>query len=312
MDWSDRAGQRISLRHLHILMAVAQAGSIAKAAAALSISHPVVSKTVTDLEQVLGVKLLERSSRGVEPTIYGKACLDCGTAVFDELRRGIANVKFLSDPTGGEVRVGASEPMMLEFVPSVVERLARKHPLMTFHATLGIAKELHGKLRAREVDLIISRRFRSLDDDLSSDVVFHEKLFAVCGRTSRWATRRKVVLAELLGEPWVMPAAGNIIAPFVAEAFRASGLEPPRGQVVADSLFARARIAASGHFLTILPGSTLQRGIRHALRILPVPLQIEAQPVEVITLKNRMLNPAAALFVKALHAAAKLLGRAAS
>ena len=69
MRWIDRAGRRVSLRHLHIFMAVVDSGSIAKAAALLSISHPVVSKTISDLEHVLGVKLLERGPRGVEPTV---------------------------------------------------------------------------------------------------------------------------------------------------------------------------------------------------------------------------------------------------
>jgi DNA-binding transcriptional LysR family regulator len=63
-------------------MAVVQFGSIAKAAAALSVSHPVVSKAVADLEHVFGVNLIERKRQGVEPTIQGRACLDCGTAVL--------------------------------------------------------------------------------------------------------------------------------------------------------------------------------------------------------------------------------------
>ena len=111
MRWIDRAGRRVSLRHLHIFMAVADCGSIAKAAALLSISHPVVSKTISDLEHVLGVKLLERGPRGVEPTVYGRACLDCGLAVFDELRRGLQNIQNLTEPFAGELRVGAAEPM---------------------------------------------------------------------------------------------------------------------------------------------------------------------------------------------------------
>ena len=82
MQWSDRIGRRLKLRDLHILLAVAQAGSMSRAADRLAISHPVVSKTIADLEHALGVRLLDRTSQGAEPTTYGRALLSCGTAVF--------------------------------------------------------------------------------------------------------------------------------------------------------------------------------------------------------------------------------------
>src|ERR1700751_2631765 len=86
MDWSDRIGRRIKLRDLHVLLAVAEAGSMAKASQKLAISHPVVSKTISDLEHTLGVKLFDRTSQGVEVTRYGAALLKCGVNVFDEMR----------------------------------------------------------------------------------------------------------------------------------------------------------------------------------------------------------------------------------
>jgi DNA-binding transcriptional LysR family regulator len=77
MSWSDRIGRRVRLRDLHILLAVAQTGSMVRAAKNLAISQPVVSKTISDLEHVLGVRLLDRSARGLEPTSYGRAFIDC-------------------------------------------------------------------------------------------------------------------------------------------------------------------------------------------------------------------------------------------
>src|SRR6266446_6472108 len=86
MQWTERIGRRIKLRDLHILLAVAQAGSMSRAADRLAISHPVVSKTIADLEHALNVRLLDRTPQGTEPTAYGRALLSCGTVVFDELR----------------------------------------------------------------------------------------------------------------------------------------------------------------------------------------------------------------------------------
>src|SRR5205807_4713460 len=107
MQWTERIGRRIKLRDLHILLAVAQAGSMSRAADRLAISHPVVSKTIADLEHALGVRLLDRTSQGAEPTTYGRALLSCGTVVFDKLRRGVQEIAFLSDPTMGELRIGS-------------------------------------------------------------------------------------------------------------------------------------------------------------------------------------------------------------
>src|SRR6266404_8646703 len=105
MQLSDRIGRRIRLQDVHILMAVVQAGSMAKAARHLNTSQPNISKSIADLEHALGVRLLDRHRQGVEPTEYGRALLDCGTAVFDDLRQGVKNIEFLANPAAGEVRI---------------------------------------------------------------------------------------------------------------------------------------------------------------------------------------------------------------
>src|SRR5690348_3280280 len=67
IDWESRIGRRVRLRDLHVLSAVVQSGSMVKAAAQLNVSQPVVSQAIADLESGIGVRLLDRSSRGVEP-----------------------------------------------------------------------------------------------------------------------------------------------------------------------------------------------------------------------------------------------------
>ena len=87
--WEGRIGRRIRLRDLHIFFAVAECGSMAMAGTRLGVTQPAISKAVGDLEAAVGVRLLDRSPQGVEPTIYGHALLKCGLAVFDELRQGM-------------------------------------------------------------------------------------------------------------------------------------------------------------------------------------------------------------------------------
>ena len=70
VDWESRIGRRVTLRDLHILFAVVQHGSMAKAAGPLGLTQSAVSQSVAALEHALKVRLLDRSPRGVEPTIY--------------------------------------------------------------------------------------------------------------------------------------------------------------------------------------------------------------------------------------------------
>jgi DNA-binding transcriptional LysR family regulator len=91
MQMSDRIGRRIRLQDLHIFTEVVQAGSMGRAAVSLNTSQPNISKSIADLEHALGVRLLDRHRQGIEPTDYGRALLDGGMAVFDELRQTIGS-----------------------------------------------------------------------------------------------------------------------------------------------------------------------------------------------------------------------------
>ena len=108
-EWEKRIGRRLRLRDLHILSIVTQQGSMAKAASHLAMSQPAVSESVANLEATLGVRLLDRSSRGVEPTFYAHALLKRGNVVFDELMQAVEEIAFLADPKVGLVRVGSGD-----------------------------------------------------------------------------------------------------------------------------------------------------------------------------------------------------------
>src|SRR5882762_5117781 len=109
MPWDDRLRRRLKLRDLDILMAVIQAGSMGKAAGRFNMTQPAVSKLIAELEHMLGVRLLDRSRQGVEPTPHGRALVKRGVALFDELRQGVQDIASLTDPTAGEIRMGGSE-----------------------------------------------------------------------------------------------------------------------------------------------------------------------------------------------------------
>jgi DNA-binding transcriptional LysR family regulator len=303
VQWIDRAERRVKLRDLHILLAVAQSGSMSRAAKQLAVSQPVVSKSIADLENALGVPLLDRNSHGVKANAYGRALLDCGVAVFDDLRRGMQQIAFLSDPTVGELRVGGAGPFIDGLIPAVISRMAERYPRIEFHVTESDPLALCGLLRERRIDLAILRTSPSTySEDLESTPLFDEPLLVIAGLGHPLSRRRTIALQDLLDEPWTMPGADNVASALIADGFRAAGLTPPPPQVVSDSTTFRTRLVETGQFLSFLPGSTLHFSAgRLRVKVLPVKLPIKAPPTEVFTLKDRTPNAIARLFVAELQ-----------
>src|SRR6478609_9335917 len=154
MQLSDRIGLRMKLHDLHVLMAVVQAGSMSKAAALLNTTQPAISRSIEELERTIGVRLLDRNPQGVEPTEYGRALLDGGAAVFDDLRQAVKKIEFLADPTAGEIRIGCNPFLAESFVSAVVERLSLRYPRMVFHLVAADTQTLYNDLHERNVDLL--------------------------------------------------------------------------------------------------------------------------------------------------------------
>jgi DNA-binding transcriptional LysR family regulator len=310
MDWADRIGRRIKLRDLHILMAVADAGSMAKASARLAVSHPVISKTISDLEQSLGVRLLDRSSQGVELTTYGRALLNCGINVFDEMRQGLRQIELLSDPRSGEVRIGCTEITMAGLVPAITEEFSKRHPGIRLEVVLANpAVPQFPDLRERKVDLLLVRATGPLtEDDLCAETLFDEPFAAVAGARSRWARKHRIALTNLVNEAWVLPPYDSVPGALIGEIFRRSDLPPPRARVVTLSGQLTVTLIASGRFVGLLPMSVARfNADRRSVRILPLQFPTPRLAVAIITVKRRTLSPFADLFIECARESAKLL-----
>jgi DNA-binding transcriptional LysR family regulator len=169
MQLSDRIGRRLKLHDLHVLMTVVQAGTMGKAAQRLNTTQPNISRAIAELEHAFGVRLLDRHRQGITPTEYGRALLDCGTAVFDDLRQGVKKIELLADPGAGEVRVGSTMYTGETFVTAVIERLSRRYPRMTFHlVTSDETDTLYRDLHERNVDFLIARKGSRFSDEKDS------------------------------------------------------------------------------------------------------------------------------------------------
>ena len=312
IDADSQIGRRLKLRDLHLFFTVVESRSMAKAATLLGISQPAVSEVIADLEHSLGVRLFDRSPQGVEPTNYGFALLKRGRAAFDELKQGVRDIEFLADPTAGELTIGYPESMARVIVPLMIERFSVKYPRVVMRADIVPAPGFKFPgLRNRTHDVILARMPEPRPDDyrvddLNVEVLFDDPLVVAAGMHSRWARRRKVDLAELIDEPWILSPPNTWSHARVAEAFRARGLEGPKAGLVTFAMDLRAKLPARGRFITVVPKSGLRPdGDRPALKMLPVDLPARPWLVTILTLKNRTLSPVVERFIECAREVAK-------
>jgi DNA-binding transcriptional LysR family regulator len=313
MDVEDRVSRRLKLSDLRMLLTIVQWGSMSKAAVHLNLSQSAVSKALGELERTMGVRLLDRTPQGVEPTIYGSALLTRATAIFDEVRQGVKDIEFLADPTAGEVRVGCNEPIAAGLLAAIVERLGRRYPRIVCHMiqTPTVATLEYRELRDRRVDLILARINEPFsDEELQADILFQERLYIVAGKRSKWAVRQKFELADLIDEAWLLPPPGTLVRSLVDDAFRARGLRIPRASVVSVSFNLYSSLLPSGRYLAAIPGAVLRYGaLRSAVKVLTVELPIQRTPIAIMRLRHRTLNPVTQLFIESAREVAEPLAK---
>jgi DNA-binding transcriptional LysR family regulator len=300
-------GRRLRFRDLQVFFMVVEHGSMAKAAVELGVSQPAVSGVVADLEHAFGARLFDRSSAGVEPTVYGRALLKRGLAAFDELKLGIRDINFLADPARGEVRIGCPDSIAGAILAPVVQAICRDYPGMTLTIEPVPTPTLEvPELHARELDVVLARLSKPDDPfgkDLDVEILFDDEVVIAAGVSSRWARRRRLSLADLHDASWIGASPHTLTTMLMEQAFRAKDLPVPTIRVVSFSVQLRAHLLATGDFVTAMPKSMLRLNPEcRELKQLPIRLPNASFPVAIVTLKARTLPAAVELFLDRLRA----------
>ncbi|HEY7297901.1 MAG TPA: LysR family transcriptional regulator [Xanthobacteraceae bacterium] len=299
MRFEERIGRRLKLRDLNIFLVVAKERSMSRAAVALAMSQPAVSKSIADIEHTLRAPVFDRTPFGVEPTPYGRALMNRANAVFDELHHSVKDIEALLDPTTGEARIGATPPLAAAVVPAIMDKLSSQYPGISFQVIDGDVARLLPQLRDRSLDLVIGRSVSPVsDDDIESQVLFDDRLLVVTGARNKWNGRTRIPLRDLISEPWVLPSYDGVSGTLISETFRAAKVNPPKPKVTSSSFPATHFLLATGRFLCLLPETTIRLSAKHVrLKVLPVDLPHLRRSIFMITLKNRTLSPATKLFI---------------
>jgi DNA-binding transcriptional LysR family regulator len=181
---------------------------------------------------------------------------------------------------------------------------------MTFHLVVDNTDALYGEMAERNIELMISRFAGPSPEVHSEEVLFHDSLVVVTGVDNPLTRRRKIELADLLDEPWILQPLHTYFGSLVDEAFRAVGLVPPRPKISTISHLLRSELLPTGRYLTVVPAFWVRLPRRNpSLRVLPVELPNTRRPIAIFSLKDRSPSPLAQLFIDSVRALTSPLTR---
>jgi len=298
MKWEERIGRRLSLRDLSILLTAVEIGSMSKAALSLGMTQPAISKTIAELERIMGVQLVKRTPRGIEPTPHGHALLARAQAAFQELRHGLHTLEAISDAQTGELHIAANQAVLFGMMRTVIDRIHQRSPGVTLTVTpaYSLAEQIY-ELEQGNVELAVGRITPQLTPShFETTELFHGKLVVVAGPDNHWRRRSHIELSELMEEPWALPPTESVTNRSIRNAFEASGLDFPQVAVEATSIQLLSCLVMEGEFLSLLPDFVV-RSIDNMIT-LPVKLAGGQQSVGILTLKHRAPTPLAKIFIE--------------
>lgn len=299
--WNTLIGERVRLRELRILHAVVQAGSMAKAAQALSMTQPAVSQAIGHLEAALNLPVLERSPTGVVPTAFGTVLLRRALEAADVLADGLREIEALADPDAGEIVVGASESYIAGgALTATIIALRQRYSRMRIDVVESNTAAMDfADLRERRVDVMLGRGLgQQAPDDVRQDVLLEEALLVVTGGHNAWARAMGLRFVDVADKPWVLAPAGSAVYELVAAAHRAEGVAMSVPVVTTYSMMLRLQLLASGEYITAFPESLLRNcSAGWNLKVLPLRLEM-ALPVSAYTLRSRASNRTLQAFIE--------------
>jgi len=300
MDRMNVVARRVTLRELRLLLAVAQSGSILKAANEIGVTQPALSKSISNLEGTFGVRLFDRTNRGVAPTPHGEILLRRAAGIFDELRQAVDELGSLTDASRGELHIGGTPTTCAGLLPRIIGSVRAKRPRFNFHVAELESDKLGSGVLSKVLDLALGRdRGAGHANELAFDRLFDDRLFIVAGAQHPLTGRRSVALEEAADHQWVLPATGSSVTLQLRDAFRQRGLDLPQPTVTTMSIPLRYELIATDSFLTVLFGSVIRFGnVPRFLRVLPIDLPTGI-PIGLLRLKNRTLSPSAEVFIQA-------------
>jgi len=283
---------RLKIRHLVLVTAIADEGTLVRAAESLHITQPVVTRGLREVEDLLGVPLFERLPRGVTPTQYGHAFIERARSVLAELRIAGEEVRLLQSGQLGTVTVGTHLAGSNLLLPRAIAGLKAEHPRLTVVVREGTPDMLQQLLLAGDLDLTVGRLSPTVPVRLEQERLHQEpiRLVARAGHPVHDGSRTS--LSELIAYPWIFPVAQTALRAELEAVFFHEGLPLPADRVECTSMLTLRNLLVSTDVIAALPMFIAVDD--RELRILPTPLSSIRRSVGVTVPKDRAPSAAAA------------------
>jgi DNA-binding transcriptional LysR family regulator len=291
-------------RQLQILVALDNLRHVGKVAASMNVTQPAISKTLAELETGLGLKLFERTARGVTPTLYGECLIRHARAMFAELGQARDELRYLVSGTAGRITVGTLSDTLYMLVPKSVALLKRRSPETEIILREGNFDSLLTELWLEKLDLIVGR----LPDDrfpryLKRTILSESPLRIVVGAQHPLARRKRVQWSDLAGYPWVLPHVGSLLREPIERAFSRHGIAIPTNRMETSSISAICTYLQATDAIGAIDGdvSSHYQGLG-LIAVLPISFSERAPSVGVAWSEQRGLSSGAKLLVECLQA----------
>ncbi len=240
----------MELRDLRSLVGISEAGSLSAAARLLHLTQPALTSSLQRLEAELGVKLVERHSRGSSLTDEGRYVLQKAYDVIHDIAEIKSVVQNLAEEPIGDVRLGLPTTVAGGLIPELLPLLQARYPQIRLYVVEAMSGVLSEQLQLGMLDLAVLYDIQPMAG-LRSEPILHERLCLIVPKAHPLATRMRVRLEEVSRLRLVLPSANHSIRKHIESSFRAEGLTLNVAADI-DSLPGLFGLAKAGH-CTILP-----------------------------------------------------------
>lgn len=303
------ADARVKFRHLQCFLAVAQFGSVQQAAESLSITQPAVSKTIAELESVLGVRLFERGRHGAVPTREGQLFMPHASACVSALRQGVELLARDEGAVAATLDVGVLPTVATDVLSGALRRFAVQWPRVSVRLSTAANAELLERLKSGAINFAIGR----LADPermvgLSFELLYNEPLAVVVrsGHPLAHGARGGGFPAQLAQYPLVLPPFGTLIRQAADSLLAAWGAQTLPALVEMLSVSVGRSLALENDAVWFVPAGAVEYDLRQgALVRLPLPPGGGEEPVGLILRTDAQPSPAGRALIEAVKAAAR-------
>ncbi|MEZ5649759.1 MAG: LysR family transcriptional regulator [Burkholderiaceae bacterium] len=279
----------MKLKTLNALRVIQQSGSLRAAAQTLNLTQPALTVAIRQLEDELGVQLLERTNRGVRASRYGEQLLEHAERILGEVERARQHIAHMRGQWTGTVRFSASPASSMTIVPLALQSFFRDHPEVRVECSYGVFPNVAPQLRSDALDFALTPvAERDLHTDLVCEPLFAGEVLIVCrqGHPLRAATR----LPQLRDVSWVYATPSPGPGAVIERVFRQHDLPHPNVAMVCESLLVLLGVVARTDHMTTLPAGFF-RQMRPAWPLQAVPIPDLLPDLAVHIVRRREASP---------------------